>query len=184
MAGLQSKFQNLNKKVNQMLTNGLTDGQTDRGTSSIHKLELLCNPAKKESKMILLIILLKERDSTNASITRNHRRTTATFCIRNNFWTQGIVFILKITIMFSKEASKWPCKIEIYMCWVWHSLLWMLLVILSKPLRHGCNACLEILISNATNRVWLQCHGCNVSHCTTVPQKYKCAQLLAVGSPM
>ena len=29
MAGLQSKFQNLNEKVNQMLTDGRTDRQTD-----------------------------------------------------------------------------------------------------------------------------------------------------------
>ena len=50
MAGLQSKFQNLNAKVNQMLTDGRTDGRTDkhtdRRTSSIYKPELLCNPAK------------------------------------------------------------------------------------------------------------------------------------------
>ena len=39
MAGLQSKFQNQNAKVNQMWT-------TDKRTSSIHKLELLSNPAK------------------------------------------------------------------------------------------------------------------------------------------
>ena len=30
-------------------TDGLTDRRTDRRTSSIHKLELLCNPAKNES---------------------------------------------------------------------------------------------------------------------------------------
>ena len=49
MAGLQSKFQNLNTKVNQMLTDGQTDERTDRRTdrqmSSIHKPELLCNLA-------------------------------------------------------------------------------------------------------------------------------------------
>ena len=39
MAGLQRKFQNLNAKVNQMLT--------DRRTSPNPKPELLCNPAKK-----------------------------------------------------------------------------------------------------------------------------------------
>ena len=37
---------NLNTEVNQMLTDGQTDGRTDRRTSSIHKPELLCNPAK------------------------------------------------------------------------------------------------------------------------------------------
>ena len=37
MAGLQSKFQNLKAKVNQ---------NVDRRTSSIHKLELFCNPVK------------------------------------------------------------------------------------------------------------------------------------------
>ena len=37
MAGLQSKFQNLNAKVNQ---------NVDSRTSSIYKPKLLCNPAK------------------------------------------------------------------------------------------------------------------------------------------
>ena len=39
MAGLQIKFQDFNTNVNKMLT---TDGRT----SSIHQLELFCNPAK------------------------------------------------------------------------------------------------------------------------------------------
>ena len=42
---------NFNAEVNQMLMDGRTDGWTDRQTdgwtSSIHKPELLCNPAKK-----------------------------------------------------------------------------------------------------------------------------------------
>ena len=51
MAGLQSKFQNLNAKVNQMwTTGGRMDRQTDRQTSSILKLELLSNPAKNNNK--------------------------------------------------------------------------------------------------------------------------------------
>ena len=44
MASLQSKFQNLNPKVNQMWT---TDIRTDKWTSSIHKPEMLCYLAKK-----------------------------------------------------------------------------------------------------------------------------------------
>ena len=47
---------NLNAEVNQVnqnvdrQTDRQTDGQTDRRTSSIHKPELLCNPAKKGLK--------------------------------------------------------------------------------------------------------------------------------------
>ena len=44
---------NLNVEVNQNVdrqTDGQTDRQTDRRTSSIHKPELLCNPAKKDGR--------------------------------------------------------------------------------------------------------------------------------------
>ena len=44
---------NLNAEVNQNVdrqTDGRTEGQTDRRTSSIHKPELLCNPAKNLTK--------------------------------------------------------------------------------------------------------------------------------------
>ena len=43
MAELQSKFQ-VNQNVDRQ-----TDEGTDRRTSSIHKQELLCNTAKKET---------------------------------------------------------------------------------------------------------------------------------------
>ena len=47
MARLQSKFKNVNAKVNQMwTTEGKRTDKTDRQTSSIHKPELLCNPVK------------------------------------------------------------------------------------------------------------------------------------------
>ena len=36
MAGLQSKFKNLNAKVNQMLTDGRTDRRTDGQTDIIN----------------------------------------------------------------------------------------------------------------------------------------------------
>ena len=43
--GLQNQFQNLNAEVNRNV-----DKWTDRRpTSSIHKLELLCNPANKQN---------------------------------------------------------------------------------------------------------------------------------------
>ena len=50
MVGLQSKFQNLNAKVTKVNQN--VDRWTDRQTSSIHKPELLCNPAKNQGVAI------------------------------------------------------------------------------------------------------------------------------------
>ena len=48
MARLQRKFLNLNVKVNQNVDRRI-DRRTDGRTSSIHKPELLCNPAKNLS---------------------------------------------------------------------------------------------------------------------------------------
>ena len=59
MQGIESVLINvtenkLNAEVNQMLTDGQTDRQTDRRTdSSIHKPELLCDPAKKHKNYSL-----------------------------------------------------------------------------------------------------------------------------------
>ena len=46
---------NLNAEVNQMLTDRRTDRQTDRRTSSIHKPELLCNPANYGDTCVLMM---------------------------------------------------------------------------------------------------------------------------------
>ena len=43
-----------------MLTDGRTDRQTDRRTSSIHKPELLCNPAKNGNHRYKYLVLGRE----------------------------------------------------------------------------------------------------------------------------
>ena len=95
---------NLNTEVNQNVdrqTDGRTEGQTDRRTSSIHKPELLCNPANKNTCGTLAIDCNLFSRTWNLALCKNSYKMA--LCIQKESW----YFFYKIITGRFDELTIW-----------------------------------------------------------------------------